>query len=111
MTSSTRATSPTVRQVAPLRSFIPPPPIIPSRLTRPCDCERPTMLFRRDGIRIDGPPSSDSAHVTRFAETEAAEPPLEPPGSRVVSNGLHIVPPNALRLPDAYSPMFDLARM
>ena len=61
------------------------PPIMPSRLTSPCDCDRPTPLFSRDGIRIEGPPSSEIAQVTRLAATEAAEPPLDPPGSRAVS--------------------------
>src|SRR5215467_952378 len=104
MTSRMRATSSTVRQVAPFRSLSPPPPIMPSRLTSPCDCDSPTMLLNREGMRIEGPPSSEIAHVTRLAATDVADPPLDPPGSRAVSYGLHIVPPYELRLPEAYSP-------
>src|ERR1700704_4311517 len=111
MTSSTRATSSTVRQAAPLGSLSPPPPIMPSRLISPWVCDRPTLLLSLDGIRIEGPPSSEIAQVTRLAATDDAEPPLEPPTSRAVSYGLHMVPPNALRLPEAYSPRLDFARM
>src|SRR5258708_12129609 len=104
MTSSTRATSSTVRHAAPFRSLRPPPPIMPSRLTKPCDCDRPTPLLNLEGMRIEGPPSSEIVHVTKFAATDEAEPPLEPPTSRAVSYGLHIVPPKPLRLPETYSP-------
>ena len=41
----------------------------------------------------------------------APEPPLERPALRSVSYGLHVTPPNALRSPAAYSPIFALARM
>src|SRR5690348_10846482 len=111
MTSRTRAASSTVRQAGPTRSVSGPAPIMPSRLTRPCDGENPTQLFRRDGMRIERLPSSDMAHVTRLAATDDAEPPLDPPTSRVVLYALHMVPPKALRLPDAYSPRLALARM
>ena len=67
------------------------------------------------GSRTDVPVSSPIAHVTKFAATAMPEPPLDEPGSRSVSYGLHIVPPNELRWPvtppAAYSPMLALARM
>src|SRR5688572_14628428 len=96
--------------MGPTRSLSP-TPNSPFRLTNPCDGESPTMLLNLAGMRIDGPPSSPIAHVTKLAATDAAEPPLEPPGLRSVSYGLHSVPPKELRSPPAYSPIFDLARM
>src|SRR5688572_31809837 len=88
-----------------------PPPNIPSRLTRPCDGDRPTTLLTRDGMRIEGAVSSPIAHVTRLAATAVPDPPLEPPGLRSVAYGLQKVPPKELRSPAAYSPMLDLARI
>ena len=85
MTSRTRAASATVRQAGPIRSCSGPAPIMPSRLTRPCEGDSPTPLLSRDGMRMEGPPSSDIAQVTRLAATDEADPPLEPPTSRAVS--------------------------
>src|SRR6266849_944196 len=71
----------------------------------------PTSPPLAAGLRADGPVSSPIAQVTRLAATAAPEPPLERPALRLVSYGLHVVPPNVLRSPEAYSPMLALARM
>ena len=44
------------------------------------------------GMRIDPPPSPACATGTMPLETAAAEPPLEPPGLRLVSHGLRAGP-------------------
>ena len=41
-----------------------------------------------EGIRRDPPPSPPVATGARYAATAAAAPPLEPPGVRVVSQGV-----------------------
>jgi hypothetical protein len=53
-------------------------------------------LQKQAGIRIEPPPSvpSDSAPIP--AATAAAEPPLEPPGVRLGSQGLRVGPKSAL---------------
>src|SRR5262245_31705170 len=85
--------------------------MMPARLTRLLVATMPTRLPFEAGLRADGPVSSPSAHITRFAATAAPDPPLERPALRLVSYGLHVVPPYVLRSPDAYSPRLDLARM
>ncbi len=42
----------------------------------------PVMPFQVDGLRIDAKPSCPTPTVEKFAETEAAEPPEEPPTVR-----------------------------
>src|SRR5207253_5734049 len=61
---------------------------------------------------MEPPVSSPIAHVTRLAETDAPEPPLEVPGLRSVSYGLQNGPPKELReFGVPISPRFALARM
>src|SRR5258705_8100837 len=43
-------------------------------------------------MRIEPPPSPPVASATTPAATNAAEPPLEPPGVRDVSQGLRVMP-------------------
>src|SRR4029450_4963069 len=43
-------------------------------------------------MRIEPPPSPPVASGTTPAATRAAEPPLEPPGVREVSQGLRVMP-------------------
>ena len=56
----------------------------------------PTSPQHAAGIRIDPPPSDPVAHGTMPAATAAAEPPEEPPGVRVGSHGLRVMPLAAL---------------
>ena len=46
------------------------------------------MAAQRGGCLIEPPVSEPSAHGARPPETAAAEPPPEPPGTRVGSHGL-----------------------
>src|SRR5262245_36326155 len=111
MTSSTRAASFTVRHNGPTRVFNA-APIIPSRLTSSCVGASPTRLLFLAGWCMDPPVSSPMEHVTRFAATEAPEPPLDVPGLRIVSYGLQKGPPKELReFGVPISPIFALARM
>src|SRR5687767_874652 len=48
---------------------------------------RPTMPQSDAGCRTEPPVSDPSATGTMPAETAAAEPPLDPPGTRDVSQG------------------------
>src|SRR4029077_5432584 len=48
-------------------------------------------------MRHDPPVVSQMPQVTRLAATEAPAPPLEKPGERSVSYGVHAVPPQVLR--------------
>src|SRR5205085_5388159 len=52
----------------------------------------PTRPQQAAGIRIDPPPSAAVAAGTIPAATAAADPPEEPPGVRVVSHGLRVIP-------------------
>ena len=52
----------------------------------------PTTPHRAAGWRIEPPVSEPSASGTKPAATAAAEPPLEPPGTRLVSWGLRVGP-------------------
>src|SRR2546427_12313155 len=58
----------------------------------PRDGFKPTSPHSLDGMRIEPPPSLACATGTRPAATAAAEPPLEPPGERLVSQGLRVGP-------------------
>src|SRR5262249_2132365 len=95
MTSRTRAVSLTVRHSGPTRGFSA-APIIPWGLTSSCVGAIPPMLLFLAGWCIDPPVSSPMEQVTKFAATEAPEPPLEVPGVRVVSYGLQKGPPKEL---------------
>jgi hypothetical protein len=52
----------------------------------------PTRPQFEAGIRIEPPPSLACAIGTIPAATAAPEPPLEPPGVRVVSQGFFVAP-------------------
>src|SRR5260370_13007802 len=52
----------------------------------------PTNPQNAAGIRVDPPPSLAVHMGTNPAATAAAEPPDEPPGVRVRSQGLRVVP-------------------
>src|SRR5262245_16099621 len=59
---------------------------------RPREGFRPNSPHMLDGIRIEPPPSPACASGTIPLATAAAEPPLDPPGERVVSHGLWVGP-------------------
>src|SRR3954470_106121 len=85
----------------------------PNRLTRPYVGFTPTTPQNAAGCRTDPPVSDPSAMFTMPAATAAADPPDEPPGTRVGSIGLR-AGPNALFSVDdpiANSSMFDFATM
>jgi hypothetical protein len=63
----------------------------PYRLTRPYVGFSPTIPHRLAGWRTLPPVSEPSAARHRSAATAAALPPLDPPGTRVVSHGLRVV--------------------
>jgi hypothetical protein len=52
----------------------------------------PTRPQHDDGMRIDPPPSDAWATGAMPDATAAAAPPDEPPGVRVVSQGLRVMP-------------------
>src|SRR6185369_7782544 len=52
----------------------------------------PTTPQNDAGCRIEPPVSEPSAATAIPAATAAAEPPLEPPGTRVMSRGLRVGP-------------------
>src|SRR5579863_6679520 len=52
----------------------------------------PTRPQNAAGIRVDPPPSLAVAMGSSPPATAAAEPPLDPPGVRVRSHGLRVVP-------------------
>ena len=53
---------------------------------------RPTLPQSAAGCLIEPPVSEPSAHGASPAATAAAEPPPEPPGTRVGSHGLRVGP-------------------
>src|SRR5947199_1920648 len=61
---------------------------MPYRETVPYVGRRPTLPQSADGCLIEPPVSEPSAHGASPPETAAAEPPPEPPGTRVGSHGL-----------------------
>src|SRR5260221_14474625 len=73
---------------------------MPSRLTRPKVAFRPTVPHAGAGMRIEPPVSEPSAATQRPAATAAAEPPLDPEGTRVRSQGLQT---GGVTLPQANS--------
>jgi hypothetical protein len=83
MTSSWSAHSATVRAIGPQWSRVGQSMRIPARLTRPNVGLRPTMPQHDAGQRIEPPVSVPGAAATIPAASAAAEPPLEPPGTRV----------------------------
>src|SRR5919198_4959716 len=65
---------------------------MPYRETVPYVGRRPTVPVSAAGCLIEPPVSEPSAHGARPAATAAAEPPEEPPGTRVGSHGLRVGP-------------------
>src|SRR5438128_181091 len=65
---------------------------MPQRATVPYVGRRPTIPHSAAGCLIEPPVSEPSAHGARPAETAAAEPPPEPPGTRVGSHGFRVGP-------------------
>src|SRR5712691_3116253 len=65
---------------------------MPYRETVPYVGRRPTIPHSAAGCLIEPPVSEPSAHGASPAETAAAEPPPEPPGTRVGSHGLRLGP-------------------
>src|SRR2546423_9563281 len=84
--------------------------MIPERDTRPYVGRNPTTPHRAAGWRIDPPVSVPSASGANPAATAAALPPDEPPGTRVVSQGLAVGqnPEFSVDLPMANSSRFVL---
>src|SRR3954469_25775362 len=82
-------------------------------LERPLVGRRPNRLCTADGIRIDPQVSEPQATAAKLAATAAPLPPLDPPGDRSGSYGLHVCPPIELIevMPLASSCMLDLPRM
>src|ERR1700733_8528326 len=62
-------------------------------LTRPRVGFNPTRPHAAEGIRMDPPPSLPCATGTSRAATAAQDPPLDPAGVRVGSQGLRVGPP------------------
>src|SRR5260370_7391217 len=60
---------------------------MPARLTRPKVGFSPTVPHKAAGMRIDPPVSEPIATGTIRAATTAPDPPLEPPGTRLRSQG------------------------
>src|SRR5919108_1628887 len=65
---------------------------MPYRETVPYVGRRPTLPHKEDGCLIDPPVSDPSAHGVRPADTAAADPPPEPPGTRSGSHGFRVGP-------------------
>src|SRR5215469_3425702 len=113
MTCSASAASSTVRPHTPIWSSDDANATNPNRLTRPYVGFTPTTPQNAAGWRTEPPVSEPSAIGTTPAATAAAEPPEEPPGTRVQSMGFS-AGPNALcsvEDPIANSSMFVLHAM
>src|SRR5205085_6635415 len=72
----------------------------PHRDTRPYVGFAPTTPQSAAGWRTLPPVSEPSAAGTMRAATAAADPPLEPPGTRFVSHGLRVGPTNECSVDD-----------
>src|SRR5690606_4990659 len=70
---------------------------------RPTDGRRPETPLKAAGRRTEPPVSLPSAPAQKPAATAAPEPPLEPPGMRVVFQGLSVCPPTELTLRTPYA--------
>src|SRR6201996_7307953 len=91
MTSSRSAESATVRAKAP-NTVSPSQPVVSSSAAGPREGFIPTSPQEAGGTRIEPPPSPAVAAATMPAATAAAEPPDDPPGVRVGSHGLRVMP-------------------
>ena len=65
---------------------------MPAREMRPTVVLRPMTPQNAAGMRIEPPVSVPVASATRPAATAAAEPPLDPPGTRFRSHGFRVEP-------------------
>src|SRR3954469_20545136 len=95
---------------------------MPERETVPDVWRTPTLPQSALGCLIEPPVSEPSAHGARPALTAAAEPPPEPPGTRVGSHGLRdgpkaefsvdepIANSSVFVLPSTRRPWFSFAR-
>ena len=74
---------------------------------------RPTFPHSADGCLIEPPVSEPSAHGASPADTAAAEPPPEPPGTRAGSHGFFVGPYAEFSVdePIANSSVFVFPRM
>src|SRR5438067_11518748 len=92
MASSSNALSLTVRASGP--KVLRPSQCSPAGCieTRPRVGFIPTKPQQAAGILIEPPPSDPVAHGTAPAATAAADPPDEPPGVRLSSHGLRVIP-------------------
>src|SRR5947209_8343044 len=86
---------------------------MPVMLDNPFVGRRPNRLCTADGMRIEPQVSDPQAMAAKLAATAAPLPPLEPPGFRSGSYGLHVCPPMELIvvMPLASSCMLDLPRI
>src|SRR5262249_33079970 len=82
----------------------------PYLLTRPYVGFSPTIPHMAPGCRMEPPVSEPRANATSPAATAAAEPPLEPPGTREGSHGFPVgpYPLFSVELPMANSSQFVL---
>src|SRR5215472_9164387 len=92
MTSSSSAASATVVANGPIWSSELANAMSPYLDTRPYVGFTPTTPHSAAGWRIDPPVSDPSASGAYPAATAAADPPLEPPGTRLGSCGLRVGP-------------------
>ena len=92
ITSSATAASATEVANGPIWSRLEAKAISPMRLTTPYVGFTPTTPHSAAGWRIDPPVSLPKPRVAKPAATAAALPPLEPPGTRLVSSGLRVGP-------------------
>ena len=92
ITAKMRATSETRRAIGPSVSNQADTGIEPRQDIRPIDGLRPATPQNAAGRRID-PPVSEPIEPTHIpAASDAPDPPLEPPGIRLVSQGLRTGP-------------------
>src|SRR5581483_10926934 len=80
----------------------------PYRDTRPYVGLTPTTPHSAAGWRIEPPVSDPRANGAYPAATAAADPPLEPPGTRVGSRGLRVGPNAEFSVDD---PMANSSRL
>src|SRR5687767_14962098 len=92
MNFSIAALSRTVFVKVPIWSRLDPNATSPQRLTRPYVGFRPTTPQSAAGCRTEPPVSEPMAAGTIRAATAAADPPDDPPATRVVSHGLRVTP-------------------
>src|SRR5437762_9408112 len=98
MACSRMATSRTRRAIGPAWSRFQLSGSTPRTLIRPYVGLSPTTPHNDDGIRIEPPVSLPSEPMHNSAASAAADPPDEPPGTRVTSHGLRQAPKCGLSL-------------